>query len=238
MSIDATTFQLPQTIPTAKAYNEEKLTKSVNEEMGQKEFLLLFTTQLQNQNPLDPMGNEAFVAQLAQFSQLEATVTMGDKMTELADAMMGERMLQGSTLLGKRVAVPNGPAILKGGAPISGIIALPQGADNVELNVYSNVGQLVRTIAYGRQMPGDVTVRWDGMNAQGTTMPDGPYRVIATVKSKGEVTQVPISTPDTVKSVTFSAEANDLVLEVSSGGTVNFSQVKRIDAALEQSLSQ
>jgi hypothetical protein len=49
---------------------------------------------------------------------------------------------------------------------------------------------------------------------------------------------VPISTPDTVKSVTFSAEANDLVLEVSSGGTVNFSQVKRIDAALEQSLSQ
>ena len=238
MSIDATTFQLPQTIPTVKAYNEEKLTKSVNEEMGQKEFLLLFTTQLQNQNPLDPMENEAFVAQLAQFSQLEATVTMGDKMTELADAMMGERMLQGSTLLGKRVAVPNGPAILKGGAPISGIIALPQGADNVELNVYSNAGQLVSTIPYGRQMPGDITVRWDGMNAQGTTMPDGPYRIIATVKSKGEVTQVPISTPDTVKSVTFSAEANDLVLEVSSGGTVNFSQVKRIDAALEQSLSQ
>ncbi|MDA0249218.1 MAG: hypothetical protein O2844_08960 [Proteobacteria bacterium] len=238
MSIDATTFQLPQTIPTVKAYNEEKLTKSVNEEMGQKEFLLLFTTQLQNQNPLDPMENEAFVAQLAQFSQLEATVTMGDKMTELADAMMGERMLQGSTLLGKRVAVPNGPAILKGGAPISGIIALPQGADNVELNVYSNAGQLVRTIPYGRQMPGDITVRWDGLNAQGTTMPDGPYRIIATVKSKGEVTQVPISTPDTVKSVTFSAEANDLVLEVSSGGTVNFSQVKRIDAALEQSLSQ
>ena len=44
--------------------------KTQNEEMGQKEFLLLFTTQLQNQNPLDPMDNEAFVAQLAQFSQL------------------------------------------------------------------------------------------------------------------------------------------------------------------------
>ena len=238
MSIDATTFQLPQTIPTVKAYNEEKLTKSVNEEMGQKEFLLLFTTQLQNQNPLDPMENEAFVAQLAQFSQLEATVTMGDKMTELADSMMGERMLQGSSLLGKRVAVPDGPAILQGGAPISGIISVPNGADNVELNVYSNAGQLVRTIPYGRQMPGDVTVRWDGLNAQGAPMPDGPYRVTATVKSQGEVTLVPISTPDTVKSVTFSAEANDLILEVSSGGSIPFGQVKRIDAALEQSLNQ
>jgi len=81
-------------------------------------------------------------------------------------------------------------------------------------------------------------VRWDGMNSQGTTMPDGPYRVTATVKSQGEVTMVPISTPDTVKSVTFSAEANDLILEVSSGGSIPFSQVKRIDAALEQSLNQ
>ena len=87
-------------------------------------------------------------------------------------------------------------------------------------------------------MPGDVTVRWDGLNAQGAPMPDGAYRVVATVRSQGEVTQVPISTPDTVKSVTFSAEANDLILEVSSGGSIPFTQVKRIDAALEQSLNQ
>jgi len=40
--------------------------------MGKDQFLKLFTTQLQNQNPLDPVKNEAFVAQLAQFSQLEA----------------------------------------------------------------------------------------------------------------------------------------------------------------------
>jgi hypothetical protein len=38
--------------------------------------------------------------------------------------------------------------------------------------------------------------------------------------------------------VTFSAEANDLILEVSSGGSIPFSQVKRIDAALEQALNQ
>ena len=44
----------------------------------QAEFLTLFTTQLQNQNPLDPVKNEAFVAQLAQFSQFEATTKMAD----------------------------------------------------------------------------------------------------------------------------------------------------------------
>jgi hypothetical protein len=53
---------------------------------------------------------------------------------------------------------------------------------------------------------------------------------VATVRSvDGSVTQVPIATPDVVKSVSYSAEANDLVLETISGGTVNLSQVKQIN---------
>ena len=48
---------------------------------NQQDFLKLFTTQLQNQNPLDPTKNEAFVAQLAQFSQLEATTNMATQLT-------------------------------------------------------------------------------------------------------------------------------------------------------------
>ena len=42
-------------------------------ELDRNAFLKLFTTQLQNQDPLDPVKNEAFIAQLAQFSTLEAT---------------------------------------------------------------------------------------------------------------------------------------------------------------------
>ena len=70
--------------------------------MGQREFLLLFTTQLQNQNPLDPMDNEAFVAQLAQFSQLEATVSMSDSIESMVDTFKGDRMLNGASLVVKK----------------------------------------------------------------------------------------------------------------------------------------
>jgi flagellar hook assembly protein FlgD len=73
-------------------------------------------------------------------------------------------------------------------------------------------------------------VRWDGTNARGEKMPDGAYRVVATVNGfNGEVTKVPIATPDVVKSVTYSTEFNDLILETQSGATVNFSQVKQIN---------
>jgi len=229
MSINSSTYQIPASIPT-RAGQTTDYTKVQNEEMGEKEFLMLFTTQLQNQNPLDPMENEAFVAQLAQFSQLEATTTMSDKMTSLVDALKGERLMNGAALIGKQVAVPDGPAILRNGAAISGIISVPDGANSVSYAVYDRSGVVVKSQDLGRKAPGDVLVRWDGTDQSGTKLSDGAYRIIATVRSvDGSVTQVPIATPDIVKSVSYSVEANDLVLETVNGGTVNFSQVKQIN---------
>ena len=70
--------------------------------MGQTAFLTLFTTQLQNQNPLDPMDNEAFVAQLAQFSQLEATTKMATSLDTLVGSLGGERMTTAAGLISTR----------------------------------------------------------------------------------------------------------------------------------------
>ena len=191
---------------------------------------MLFTAQLQNQNPLDPMENEAFVAQLAQFSQLEATTTMSDKMTGLVDALRGQRLMDGSSLIGKQVAVPNGPAILRDGAAISGVITVPDGASSVSYTVYNRNGTVVKSEELGRKPPGDVLVRWDGTNQAGQKMQDGAYQIVVNVRSPdGSNTTIPIATPDTVKSVTYSSEADDLILETVNGGTVNFSQVKQIN---------
>jgi flagellar basal-body rod modification protein FlgD len=229
MSINTSTYQVPSSIPTM-AGQKTDYTKVQNEEMGEREFLLLFTTQLQNQNPLDPMENEAFVAQLAQFSQLEATTTMSDKMSGLVDSLKGQRLMNGSSLIGKQVAVPDGPAILKDGAPISGLISVPDGANSVSYKVYNRNGTLIKSEDLGRKPPGDVLVRWDGTNQAGEQMDDGAYRIVVSVRGvDGSNTTLPIATPDTVKSVSYSTDADDLILETVSGGTVNFSQVKQIN---------
>jgi flagellar basal-body rod modification protein FlgD len=200
------------------------------EEMGQQAFLALFTAQLQNQDPLDPVKNEAFVAQLAQFSQLEATTKMATSMEQMATAQQTDRLLAGTSLIGKKIAAPNGSAQLLNGANISGMISAPNGADKVQLDVYDALGRKVFTQSMGRQPPGDLQVRWDGFNQSGERMPEGRYKVIATVNSFGKVTQVPLSTPAVVKSVTYSAAAKDLMVELEGGDTVPLVQVKRVDA--------
>ena len=70
----------------------------VEQDLDRNAFLQLFTAQLQNQNPLDPMKNEAFVAQLAQFSALEANVKMADSFENFAAGQQEERILRGANL--------------------------------------------------------------------------------------------------------------------------------------------
>ena len=62
-------------------------------ELDRNAFLKLFTTQLQNQDPLDPVKNEAFIAQLAQFSTLEATTSMSDSLQEFVADQRGDCLL-------------------------------------------------------------------------------------------------------------------------------------------------
>ena len=224
MAITAADFELPGGIQTYEAFKKaEKAPKyiederDVNDEMGQKEFLLLFTTQLQNQNPLDPMKNEEFVAQLAQFSQLEATTSMSESLNGLVGSLQKERMLTGASLIGKKVQAPGGPALLEAGRPISGVLELDKnaGAESVALSVYDETGKLIRHIDYGRRPPGDFTVSWDGKNNEGTLMPDGNYGLVASVKGyDGSNAQLPISTPSRIKAVTYSPEFDDLILYV------------------------
>lgn len=231
------------TAPTAKSaqpvlpgitrYSDIKnAPKTANEQMGKTEFLTLFTTQLQNQNPLDPVQNEAFVAQLAQFSQLEATTNMSTSMESMVKNMKSERFMSGSNLIGKQVTAPMGNARYVQGSTISGLVSLPTGADSVNLDVYDSQNNKVYSQALGRQMPGDITLSWNGATDAGGTAPSGTYKIVATVSSLGKVTQTPISTPMTVKSVTYSPADDDLIVEVEGGATVPLSQISRIDAPL------
>ena len=227
-----TTKTAQPVLPGITRYSDIKNAATpVNDKMGKTEFLTLFTTQLQNQNPLDPVNNEAFVAQLAQFSQLEATTNMGTSMESMVKSMKSDRFMNGANLIGKQVTAPMGNARYEKGSTINGLVSLPNGADSVSLDVFDAQGKRVYTQTLGRQMPGDLKLSWNGATDAGDPAPSGTYKIVATVNSLGKVTQTPISTPMTVKSVTYSPADDDLIVEVEGGTTVPLSQITRIDAA-------
>lgn len=226
----ANSAALPSNIKTTAQYKkdqEEAILKGKGDAMGQDAFLTLFTTQLKNQNPLDPMQNEAFVAQLAQFSQLEATTKMSDNLSTLVSSLSTSQISGASSMIGKTVAISDGKA-LKNGAPVEGIVALDKDVDGITLKVFDSKGQVVRTGQIGAQKAGDYPFTWDGLDNEGNATADGAYRVEATITRFGASSKAPVSTMAQVRSVTTDTTTGDMKLELYDGSKVSLSEVKRI----------
>ena len=214
---------------TTDAANEALMAKSgTSAAMGQKDFLTLFTTQLKCQDPLDPVKNEAFVAQLAQFSQLEATTSMDQTLKNYVESMAGERMMSSTSMIGKTVSVPDAPAIITpGGKPVQGFVSLPTGAEGVKFEVFNAKGQMVTSQIMGSQPIGDMPWAWDGTDESGAQVPAGNYSFKATVISQGKTSNPSVNVLSVVTGVNQQADKT-VMLEVAGGKSVKLTDVQRI----------
>ncbi len=131
-------------------------------ELGQSAFLELMIAQLENQNPLDPQENSAFVAQLAQFSSVEGIDKLNNSFDTFASNAISNQALQASSLVGSSVAVPASTADLEEGSFVGGTFDVPSASGDVSINVFSESGQLLENIPLGAQSAGEVSFRWDG----------------------------------------------------------------------------
>ena len=198
-------------------------------DLDRNAFLRLFTTQLQNQNPLDPMKNEAFVAQLAQFSSLEATTRMSDSLDQFVTSQSTEKVMRGASLIGKNVFVSGATVSQTGGQPIEGMLNLDGMADSVMLQVVDrNSGQIVNAMDLGPQMAGEVEFTWNGGNFQGEAAPAGDYVFLAEMTQGDAVKQVPVLAEAKVKGVSWNDEIGQVLLEIADGQSVPLSEIKRI----------
>lgn len=170
--------------------------------LGGETFLRLLTTQLRFQNPLDPMSNTEFIAQLAQFSQLEQTNALNNKLERSVDYMASLNNYGAAGLIGKNVLVEGGGVTLAEGGTASLVYNLEEGAERVTLQIFDKFSKPVRTEFYGSQSAGVQSVTWDGRDDNGTPLPSGEYTysvtasgadlspVKATSYAQGEVTGV------------------------------------------------
>lgn len=216
-------------IRTTEDLRAEAAAPKPEADLDRNAFLRLFTTQLQNQNPLDPMKNEAFVAQLAQFSSLEATTRMSDSLDQFVSTQSSEKIMRGASLIGKNVFASGATVRQEGGRSISGYVDLDQMADNVRLSVLdANTGQIVNAMDLGPQVAGEVGFDWNGGNFDGEAAPAGDYLFQAEVLNGDSTLGVPVYGQTRVQGVSFNDESGQVLVEISDGRTLALSDVTRI----------
>jgi len=167
---------------------------SGNQQLGQNDFLKLLVTQLKNQDPLKPMDNTAFVAELAQFSQLDQSTKqvqlLEKSIAQQTDAMQYTLL----PMIGRNVQVEGSLIDLNNG-PAKLTYALEREASTVRVTIQDQQGKALRILDMGTQSAGKQEVQWDGRNQNGQLMPNGTYQyqVLAKDTKGGAVLAAPSS---------------------------------------------
>ena len=152
-------------------------------------FLSLLTTQLKNQNPLDPLDTNQFTAQLVQFAGVEQQLKSNDQLSTLVSLQKTAQATQALNFVGQTVAVDGDTAPLKDGSATWRLSAAKPATATI--NITSSTGELVYTTTRALTA-GDQLFVWDGKDSSGAQRPDGNYKIAVTAKdATGQTVDVP-----------------------------------------------
>lgn len=197
-------------------------------DLSQSDFLTLMMTQLQAQDPLNPMDSDEFLSQMSQFSMVSGIEQLNASFATLSESMLASQTLQASQLVGRSVVIPGGTGILDPTTGMSAAVEVPQTVADLTLEVYDPSGQLVRSMSLEGQGPGLVDFKWDGLDDSGQPLPAGPYRFGVSGSIGGETQAFETFVVAEVASVSLGAPGSQPMLDLGALGQVSIDNVREI----------
>jgi flagellar basal-body rod modification protein FlgD len=189
-------------------------------------FLTLLTTQLQNQNPLDPLDTNQFTQQLVQFAGVEQQLKTNDQLTALVSLQQTAQSTQALTFVGKTAVVDGSTTNLVRGAA-SWNLSVPTNS-NVAITIANSAGQNVFSGTYPVTAGANQAFAWDGKGNDGMNWPDGKYTMTATaLDATGNPVAVSTQIQGLVNSVDLTQSPPLLSI---NGQTYTVNQIKSISS--------
>ena len=143
---------------------------------AQDRFLKLLTTQLKNQDPLNPMDNAQMTSQLAQISTVDGIEKLNATLQKLLSSSVDAEALQAAALVGHRVMVAGGGLQLAEAGAVGGV-ELGATADQVTVTIKDANGIVMNTVNLGRLDAGVHNFVWDGKTDAGVRAANGAYSI-------------------------------------------------------------
>ena len=198
--------------------------------LGKSDFLLLLVTQFKYQDPLNPMDDKEFVAQLSQFSSLEQLMNLNTSMDALTSATKDQQMMNAANYIGKDVAA-GGNGIAKTDESISKFYwAIGSDMAKGSLYVYDQNMNLIYGESLGARAAGTYTFDWSGKDSAGHAALNGVYYVrLSCEDANGQSMLVDTAVTGRVESVLNNN--GETYLRLTDGRMVALKGVREIAAA-------
>jgi len=220
-STPITVVSAPATTNTATADATTTTTTGIADNF--QTFLTLLTTQLQNQNPLDPLDTNQFTQQLVQFAGVEQQLKSNDQLKTLVAMQKSAQSTEALIYVGQTVAVDGKTAKFDGSATWNLNAAKDTTTSTVSITNAAGVTVYSGNFAL---KAGDSSFVWDGKGNDGTQYPAGSYTLTATGKdTTGKTVAISTEVQGMVDSVDLTASPPLLSVQ---GNNYTTDQVKRV----------
>ena len=202
--------------------------EEIKKTLGKDDFIQLLVTQLQNQDPLNPMEDTEFVAQLAQFSSLEYLGNISTGIENLQTQGARQEMIGAAGYIGMQIRASGDAISKKADGSISKVyFTLSSDIVGGDINIIDSGNNIVRTELLGASTAGQYEYQWDGKDASGEDLPQGQYYIyMRGVGTENELVQISTEVSGTVAAV--QSENNEQYLRLDDGRFVRFMDVIEI----------
>jgi flagellar basal-body rod modification protein FlgD len=215
--------------------NAKKPTSTDGVSADTDKFMTLLVTQLQNQDPLNPMDNAQMTSQLAQLQTVTGVNKLNTTLESLKSSYQSSEAMQATNLIGHGVLVEGSGVTLASSKGVLGV-ELGSDADNVKVVISDAKGNEVETMDLGAQKAGVVPLAWDGVpdatkldsNGKPLALADGNYtfKVVAT-RGGANLTDAKGLSFDSVASVTTSS-ADGVKVNLAGKGALTLADIKQV----------
>lgn len=197
--------------------------------LGQQDFLTLLTTQMRNQDPLNPMQNTEFLGQMAQFSTVAGIDRLDDSLQALGGSFRDMRLGMASQLVGQMVLVPGTLAQPDRSGAYRGAVTLDDPADRLDITFSDpQSGAILHRETLGAQPAGDVSFGWNTPPAELRSTRQ-PLRVAVTAFQDGQPdTTSPISVYARVESASLGSASDDITFTIEGYGKMHSLEIESI----------
>jgi flagellar basal-body rod modification protein FlgD len=199
------------------------------------EFLQLLTTQLQNQDPLDPLDTNQFTQQLVEFASVQQQVDMNTNMQTLISLQQTTAATQALQLVGSNVTLNGNAANLSNatGSPASWNLNASAGG-TAAITITNSSGQTAYT-GTATLNAGTNAYTWNGQGNNGVKWPDGSYTIAVTgTGASGQAITVTSQVQGTVTAVNMSQTPPTLTV---NGQSYPISSIQSVGSGSSGSLT-
>jgi flagellar basal-body rod modification protein FlgD len=196
-------------------------------QLGLNTFLKLMVTQLNNQDPFEPMDNGQFLGQIAQFGTVSGLDKLNNAFAGLAGNITSGQALQAGALVGRDILAPIDTGRLETGGTLRGQVNLESSAGDVAVRIYDQAGQLVREFHLEDRPAGAVDFVWDGVTDAGEYAKPGLYNIRVQAERSEGTEDLQTQLYAKVESVSLGG-SNGLTLNLQGLGPLAFNSIKQI----------